>query len=59
MSTLPGCTTYLHHTASHLFKRGSGLRHLVMWNITAFGGPDLAGFSFQAMKQLKAILEVS
>jgi hypothetical protein len=30
-----------------------------MWNITAFGGPDLAGISFQAMKQLKAILEVS
>ncbi len=29
-----------------------------MWNVTAFGGPDLAGFSFQAMKQLKAILEV-
>ena len=34
----------------------AGLRHLVLWNITAFGAPDLAGFSFKAMKQLREIL---
>jgi phthiodiolone/phenolphthiodiolone dimycocerosates ketoreductase len=37
----------------------AGLRHLVMWNITAFGDPDLAGYSFKAMKELKTILEES
>ena len=35
----------------------AGLQHLVMWNITAFGDPDLAGFSFKAMKQLQDILK--
>lgn len=34
----------------------AGLRHLVMWNITAFGDPDLAGFSFKAMNQLRDLL---
>jgi phthiodiolone/phenolphthiodiolone dimycocerosates ketoreductase len=33
-----------------------GLRHLVMWNITAFGDPGLARFSFNAMKELRAEL---
>ncbi len=31
----------------------AGLRHLILWNITAFGDPDLAGFSFRALKQIK------
>ena len=31
----------------------AGLRHLIMWNITAFGDPDLAGFSFRALGQIK------
>lgn len=34
----------------------AGLRHLIMWNITAFGDPSLAKFSFQAMGQLKDAL---
>jgi phthiodiolone/phenolphthiodiolone dimycocerosates ketoreductase len=35
---------------------GAGLRHLVMWNITAFGDPALARFSFGAMKELRTEL---
>ncbi len=31
----------------------AGLRHLILWNITAFGDPDLAGFSFRALRQIK------
>jgi phthiodiolone/phenolphthiodiolone dimycocerosates ketoreductase len=31
----------------------AGLRHLVMWNITAFGDPELAKFSFAAMRDLR------
>lgn len=34
----------------------AGLRHLVMWNITAFGDPALARYSFAAMKELRAEL---
>jgi phthiodiolone/phenolphthiodiolone dimycocerosates ketoreductase len=34
----------------------AGLRHLVMWNITAFGDPALARFSFGAMKELRTEL---
>ena len=34
----------------------AGLRHLVMWNITAFGDPGLARYSFGAMKELRAEL---
>lgn len=34
-----------------------GLRHLVMWNITAFGDPSLAGWSFKAMNRLQDILK--
>ena len=30
--------------------------HLVMWNITAFGDPALARFSFGAMKELRTEL---
>ncbi|MDD7941360.1 LLM class flavin-dependent oxidoreductase [Actinomycetospora lutea] len=30
-----------------------GLRHLVMWNITAFGDPGLARWSFGAMSELR------
>ncbi|SHN38388.1 LLM class flavin-dependent oxidoreductase [Cryptosporangium aurantiacum] len=33
--------------------RANGLRHLVMWNITAFGDPSLAKWSFGAMAELK------
>ena len=31
----------------------AGLRHLVMWNITGLGDPDLARFSFEAMNELQ------
>jgi phthiodiolone/phenolphthiodiolone dimycocerosates ketoreductase len=30
-----------------------GLRHLILWNITAFGDPTLAGFSFRAMNEIR------
>ena len=35
----------------------AGLRHLVMWNITGLGDPDLARFSFEAMNELQAQLK--
>ena len=34
----------------------AGLRHLVMWNITGLGDPELAKFSFKAMEELKTML---
>jgi phthiodiolone/phenolphthiodiolone dimycocerosates ketoreductase len=37
--------------------RENGLRHLVMWNITAFGDPSLARWSFEAMKELRLLLD--
>jgi phthiodiolone/phenolphthiodiolone dimycocerosates ketoreductase len=37
--------------------REAGLRHLVLWNITAFGDPALARWSFSAMTELRALLE--
>jgi phthiodiolone/phenolphthiodiolone dimycocerosates ketoreductase len=37
--------------------RDAGLRHLVMWNITAFGDPSLARWSFTAMTELRSLLE--
>jgi phthiodiolone/phenolphthiodiolone dimycocerosates ketoreductase len=36
--------------------RENGLRHLVMWNITAFGDPSLARWSFQAMQELRGLV---
>jgi phthiodiolone/phenolphthiodiolone dimycocerosates ketoreductase len=36
--------------------REKGLRHLVMWNITPFGDPSLARWSFEAMAELNKIL---
>lgn len=36
-----------------------GLRHLIMWNITPFGDPELAGWSFKALKEVKDILRSS
>ncbi|MQA12654.1 MAG: LLM class flavin-dependent oxidoreductase [Pseudonocardiaceae bacterium] len=35
----------------------AGLRHLVMWNVTAFGDPSLAKWSFRAMNELRTLLE--
>ena len=37
--------------------QANGLRHLVMWNITAFGDPSLAGWSFGAMRELQEIVK--
>jgi phthiodiolone/phenolphthiodiolone dimycocerosates ketoreductase len=34
----------------------AGLRHLVMWNITVFGDPELARYSFGALKELRTEL---
>jgi len=33
-----------------------GLRHMVLWNITAFGDPSLAGYSFQALRDIRKAL---
>ena len=30
-----------------------GLRHPILWNITAFGDPSRAGFSFKAMTEIR------
>ena len=37
----------------------AGLRHLVMWNITGLGDPELARFSFEAMNELKDMLRAA
>ena len=31
----------------------AGLRHPILWNITAFGDPGLAGFSFRALNEIR------
>lgn len=36
--------------------REAGLRHLVMWNITPFGDPALARWSFEAMRELRKLV---
>ena len=38
---------------------GAGLRHLICWNITAFGDPSLAGWSFKALDQLHEALKAA
>jgi phthiodiolone/phenolphthiodiolone dimycocerosates ketoreductase len=35
----------------------AGLQHLVLWNVTAFGDPDLAAYSFKALAEIKSYLE--
>lgn len=34
----------------------NGLRHMILWNITAFGDPELARWSFDGLRQIKALL---
>jgi phthiodiolone/phenolphthiodiolone dimycocerosates ketoreductase len=34
----------------------AGLRHLVMWNVTAFAEPTLARWSFQVLREVRAAL---
>ena len=34
----------------------AGLRDVVLWNITAFADPSLAGYSFKVLREVKAIL---
>jgi phthiodiolone/phenolphthiodiolone dimycocerosates ketoreductase len=34
----------------------AGLRDVILWNITAFADPKLAGYSFRSMRQVKALL---
>lgn len=34
----------------------AGLRDVILWNITAFADPSLAGFSFKVLREVKAIL---
>jgi phthiodiolone/phenolphthiodiolone dimycocerosates ketoreductase len=35
----------------------AGLRHLICWNITAFGDPSLVGWSFKALDELHQMLK--
>jgi phthiodiolone/phenolphthiodiolone dimycocerosates ketoreductase len=37
----------------------AGLRDVILWNITPFADPSLSGYSFRAMKQVKALLDGS
>lgn len=37
----------------------AGLRHLICWNITAFGDPSLAGWSFKALDELHEMLKAA
>jgi phthiodiolone/phenolphthiodiolone dimycocerosates ketoreductase len=37
----------------------AGLRDVILWNITAFGDPALAAYSFQAMNEVKDLLEAA
>jgi phthiodiolone/phenolphthiodiolone dimycocerosates ketoreductase len=37
----------------------AGLRHLICWNITAFGDPSLAGWSFRALDQVHGMLKTA
>lgn len=37
----------------------AGLRDVVMWNITPFADPDMAVYSFKAMKEVKGILDAA
>jgi phthiodiolone/phenolphthiodiolone dimycocerosates ketoreductase len=43
--------------ASHIraFEE-AGLRDVILWNITAFADPKLAGYSFRAMREVKSLL---
>ena len=34
----------------------AGLRDVVLWNITPFADPSLAGYSFKAMREVRALL---
>jgi phthiodiolone/phenolphthiodiolone dimycocerosates ketoreductase len=35
----------------------AGLRDLVLWNVTGFADPALAGYSFKVLRQVKALLD--
>jgi phthiodiolone/phenolphthiodiolone dimycocerosates ketoreductase len=37
----------------------NGLRHLILWNITAFGDPELARWSFDGLRQIKDLLRAA
>ncbi len=34
----------------------NGLRHMILWNITAFGDPELARWSFDGLRRIKDLL---
>ncbi|MCW3066623.1 MAG: class flavin-dependent oxidoreductase [Solirubrobacterales bacterium] len=51
----------LHGTPEQIADRirafaDAGLRDVILWNITAFADPKLAGYSFRAMKRVKELL---
>jgi phthiodiolone/phenolphthiodiolone dimycocerosates ketoreductase len=37
--------------------RDAGLRDVILWNITAFADPALAGYSFKVLREVKAIFD--
>lgn len=46
--------------ASQILEYGeAGLRDLVMWNVTAFADPSLAGYSFKVLREVKQILDAT
>jgi phthiodiolone/phenolphthiodiolone dimycocerosates ketoreductase len=52
----------LHGDAGQIAERirayqQAGLRDVVLWNITAFADPSLAGYSFKVLREVKAILD--
>jgi phthiodiolone/phenolphthiodiolone dimycocerosates ketoreductase len=54
----------LHGTAEQIAAQvrdytQAGLRDVILWNITPFADPSLAGYSFRAMKQVKQLLDGS
>jgi phthiodiolone/phenolphthiodiolone dimycocerosates ketoreductase len=54
----------LHGTAEQIAQRirdyaQAGLRDVILWNITPFADPSLAGYSFRAMKDVRRRLDSS
>ncbi|MGE4426475.1 MAG: LLM class flavin-dependent oxidoreductase [Solirubrobacteraceae bacterium] len=64
LSHIPGSmarNSCLHGTAEQIADQlrtfgEAGMRDVILWNITAFADPSLAGYSFREMKRVKEIL---
>ncbi len=54
----------LHGTAEQIANRirayaQAGLRDVILWNITPFADPSLAGYSFRAMQEVRRLLDAT